>query len=99
MNQTWVNSPMEMWAVTLIFAAIGFFFIIMTYGALIQSYRTKKYVSGVPFVGGIIVAISFLLSPIKLLALLGLLDYGVWMVPVSIVKNFISDKKVKKESK
>lgn len=96
MNQAWVNNLMEMWVATLIFAAIGFFFIIMTYGALIQSYRTKKYVSGVPLVGGIIVAISFLLSPIKLLALLGLLDYGVWMIPVSFIMNVVKDKKENK---
>ena len=73
------------WSLTAVLGGIGLFFLIMTYGALYSSHKTGKYVSGVPCVGGFFILIAFLLSPIKWLAFLALLDYGFWMIGASII--------------
>lgn len=60
--------------------AFGFFFMILCY---YTSFFTKS--SGGPFLGGLLVAIGFLLTPYKWFALLGLLDMGFWSLPYAIV--------------
>lgn len=80
------------WIATIIIGAIGLFFLVMTYGALIASRRSGKHVSGVPCVGGICLVIAFLLSPCKWLALLGFLDYGFWELPYLLIKDLVLDK-------
>ena len=67
------------WAAPAVLIAIGMFFIVMSYGALIQSKKTGKHISGVPFIGGIFVFLGFIISPIKWLAFLALLDYSYGM--------------------
>ena len=67
--------------------AIGAFFLFMTYGAMISSKLHNRHISGVPLVGGFFVLVGFLLSPIKWLALLALVDPGIWMLPYAIYLN------------
>lgn len=77
----WSNVPdTTKWVVAGVLVFIGAFFLFMTYGALITSVKHKTHVSGAPFVGGVFVLVGFLLSPIKQLALLALIDPGPWLV-------------------
>ena len=81
----WSNVPdSTKWAVAIILALIGAFFLFMTYGSMIVSKRQNTHISGVPFVGGFFILAGFLLSPVKWLALLALLDPGIWMIPFAI---------------
>ena len=89
-------SPFYRWILTGIIAAIGLFFLCMTYGALILAHKNKgtdKYTpSGVPCVGGLIIIFAFLISPCKWLCFLGLLDYGLWELPYLLITEFILPK-------
>jgi hypothetical protein len=90
----WSNIPdSTKWTVAIILALIGAFFMFMTYGSMIAGKRSNTHISGVPFVGAIFVFLGFILSPIKWLAFLALLDPGILMIPVSIFQN----KKAKKK--
>ncbi len=77
---------------SILLVCIGLFFMGLCYYTV---YFTKS--SGVPFLGGIIVALGFLLSPYKWLALLGLLDFGVWALPYSIISEIMLGKKIRKK--
>lgn len=91
----WSNLPdSTKWLVGGILVAIGAFFLFMTYGAMISSKRHNTHISGVPLVGGFFVFLGFMLSPIKWLALLALIDPGIWMFPYAIYLNH----KAKKEN-
>ena len=81
------------WGVCILLGSIGVFFLVMTYGALIVSRKSKHFVSGVPCAGGICIVIAFLLSPCKWLALLGFLDYGLWYLPYLLIRDLVIDKK------
>lgn len=74
-----MNEFVMKYGVSIIFWVIGLFFVIVSYAAT----RTKS--SGVPIVGGIIILIGGLLSPIKWLALLCFVDYGFWYFPISFI--------------
>ena len=81
----WSNVPdSTKWTVAIILALIGAFFLFMTYGSMITSIKHNTHISGVPFVGGLFILAGFLLSPVKWLALLALLDPGIWMIPFAI---------------
>ena len=56
---------------TFLLCGIGVFLIVSTYLA------NRAGHSGMPVVGGVCVAVGFLISPVKWLALLGLADYGI----------------------
>ena len=91
----WSNVPdSTKWVVAGVLVFIGAFFLFMTYGALITSVKHNTHVSGAPFVGGVFVLVGFLLSPIKLLALIALVDPGPWLVIYGIWKG----RKAKKDS-
>ncbi|MBO4450600.1 MAG: hypothetical protein J5777_08430 [Clostridiales bacterium] len=94
----WSRTPdSTKWAVAVILAGIGAFFLFMTYGAMISSKRHNTHVSGVPFVGGFFVFLGFILSPVKWLALLALLDPGPWMIPFAIWEGHKAGKDRKDE--
>lgn len=97
---TWDDLPdSTKWVAAGILVAIGVFFLFMTYGSMIQYKIKKVHSSGVPLVGGFFVLIGFLLSPIKWLALLALLDPGVWMLPYAIYLSHKEKKENKGEGK
>lgn len=94
----WSNVPdSTKWALALILGLIGAFFIFMTYGSMFTSKKHNTHISGVPLVGGIFIFLGFILSPIKWLAFLALLDPGIWMVPLAIWENKKADKKQKQD--
>lgn len=73
--------------VCIILCAIGLFFVVMTYGA----HFAER--SGVPLVGGFFIAIGFLTTPVKWLALIGLIDPGYWSIPYSLILDHIRSKR------
>jgi UDP-N-acetylmuramyl pentapeptide phosphotransferase/UDP-N-acetylglucosamine-1-phosphate transferase len=82
------------WAGSAILIAIGMFLIVMSYGAFIQSKRTGRHISGIPFFGGLFVFLGFIISPIKWLAFLALLDYSYLMLIYCLLsERFKQDKK------
>lgn len=76
--------------VCIILVSLGVLAWIITIGARISSRRTGHYVSGIPAVGGILVAAGFLFSPIKWLALIGLLDFDLWYLIINVVAAIIN---------
>ena len=71
---------MHPWVFPCIFWGIGFLYLIINVGANIETKKLRKkgidyYVSGVPLLGGIHFLIAGLISPVKWLALLCVLDY------------------------
>lgn len=58
----------------------GLFFYIMNWAIYIHNKQGKKWVSNTPPLGGLLIAAVFLLTPYKLLALIGLTDPGLWVI-------------------
>ena len=75
------------YGVCIILCGVGLFFVVMTYCA----YFADR--SGVPFVGGFFIAIGFLTSPVKWLAVVGLIDSGYWSIPYFLILDHIREKK------
>lgn len=75
------------YGVCIILSAIGLFFIVMTYSA----YSAGR--SGAPFLGGLLIAIGFLTTPVKWLALLGLIDPGYLGIPYFIITDHLREKR------
>lgn len=78
---------MQEWLMTITLGIIGVFLIAVTYAALYQSKKSQKHISGFPFFGGFILAVAFLFSPIKWLAFLGFIDYGLWLLLLLATQN------------
>lgn len=72
--------------ICVVFAAMGLFLIIGNISVMLSHRFKKTHASGIPFLGGILIAIGFLTTPkpFKYLALLGFLDPTIWMMFVSI---------------
>ena len=84
---------MQEWLFTTALSIIGLFLISITYIALYQSKKRNKFISGVPFFGGFILAVAFLFSPIKWLAFLGFIDYGLWFLPYSLIYDHFQNRR------
>lgn len=87
---------MQEWLMTITLGIIGVFLIAVTYAALYQSKKSQKHISGFPFFGGFILAVAFLFSPIKWLAFLGFIDYGLWLLPYVLIMDYYNNKRFKK---
>lgn len=87
---------MQEWLMTITLGIIGVFLIAVTYAALYQSKKSQKHISGFPLFGGFILAVAFLFSPIKWLAFLGFIDYGLWLLPYVLIMDYYNNKKFKK---
>ena len=86
---------MHPWVFPIIIGGIGILYLIINIGAIIetkkiQSKGSDHHISGIPFLGGIHLLIAGLISPIKWLALLCVLDYTLWsfLYAVFIVDYF-----------
>lgn len=75
--------------VTVVLVALGLIAWVITIAARIESKRSGHFVSGIPAVGGILIAAGFLLSPIKCLALIGLLDFDLWYLLVVVIPGML----------
>ena len=90
---------MHPWVFPAILGGIGICYIVFNILANIESKKQQRYISGIPFLGGIHILIAGLISPIKWLALLCVLDYTFWMFlyVVFFVGAFKKDKDKEKE--
>ena len=73
----------EAWVFPIIIGGIGVLYLIYNAGAIIETKKIQAkgsdhHISGIPFLGGIHLLIAGLISPIKWLALLCVLDYTFW---------------------
>ena len=75
------------YGVCLVLCIPGFILVIVSYLA----QRSGR--SGGWFLGGLLIAAGFLLSPHKWLAFLGLIDYGYWGLPLALITEHIFGKK------
>ncbi len=71
------------WVFPIIIGGIGILYLIINIGAIIETKKIQAkgsdhHISGIPFLGGIHLLIAGLISPIKWLALLCVLDYTFW---------------------
>lgn len=71
----------------LVLSGLGLLLVIVSYAAA----RAGR--SGIPLVGGLLIAAGFLTTPYKWLALLCLIDYGFWMIPYARIYTHIYQKK------
>ena len=74
---------MHPWVFPIIIGGIGVLYLIYNAGAIIETKKIQAkgsdhHISGIPFLGGIHLLIAGLISPIKWLALLCVLDYTFW---------------------
>ena len=75
---------MHPWVFPAIIGAIGFLYIFINVAAAVETKKIQAkgsdhHCSGIPILGGIHLLIAGLISPIKWLALLAVLDYTIWM--------------------
>lgn len=96
---------MHPWVFPAILGVIGLFYLVFNIGAILTSRKLQKegsdhHVSGIPFLGGIHILIAGLISPIKWLALLCVLDYTFWsfLYAVFFVGAFKKNKLAKNNS-
>ena len=71
------------WVFPAIIGGMGFLWLILNILAIIetkkiQSKGSDHHISGIPFIGGIHILIAGLISPVKWLAILCVLDYTFW---------------------
>ena len=90
---------MHPWVFPCIFAGIGVLYLLINVGASLETKKLQKkgidhYVSGVPLLGGIHFLIAGLISPVKWLALLCVLDYTILSI---LYSKFTSDRSKKNE--
>ena len=94
---------MHPWVFPTIIGSIGILYLIYNIGAIkkkkkIQAKGSDHHISGIPFLGGIHLLIAGLISPIKWLALLSVLDYTFWSFLYAVFfvgcfrKNDVSEK-------
>lgn len=84
--------PKYDWWVYIVLASPGIFLYVMNWLIVFHNARGGKWVSNVPGLGGLWIAIVCLLSPVKWMALLGLTDPGVWLIFVAIFQGVFSRK-------
>ncbi len=85
---------MHPWVFPIIIGGIGVLYLIYNIGAIIETKKIQAkgadhHISGIPFLGGIHLLIAGLISPIKWLALLCVLDYTFWSFLYAV---FIGDR-------
>ena len=76
------------------FVLIGMLLVMINSATLLASFITGKTVRSIPWIGGVMVAVGFILSPsFKVLALLGLFDLGIWEFTMHIISDYQRNKR------
>lgn len=93
----WIK--MHPWVFPIIIGSIGILYLILNIGAIIETKKIQAkgsdhHISGIPFLGGIHLLIAGLISPIKWLALLCVLDYTFWSFLYAVFIGNFSKKKM-----
>ena len=76
---------------TFLLLGIGLFLVISSYKA------NKVGRSGIPFLGGILIAAAFLVSPVKWLAVLGLCDHSITYFVYIFISEWLVERRFKTE--
>ena len=89
---------MHPWVFPIIIGVIGLLYLLLNIGAIIETKKIQTkgsdhHISGFPFLGGIHLLIAGLISPIKWLALLCILDYTFWIFLYAVFIGDRSDEK------
>lgn len=84
-----MNEFLMKYSLSFLLAAVGVFFVVFNYSAVVHSKKSGHYVSGIPFIGGVLLFFAFIITPLKLLSLTCLLDYSIPMFFVSFVPEMI----------
>lgn len=66
------------WVLAGVVAGIGILYLLLNFLAIIKGKKENRFISGIPFIGGIHLLIAGLLSPCKWLALACILDFTIW---------------------
>lgn len=85
--------PVYDWWVYIVLAIPGIFLFVMNWIIFFHNARGGKWVSGIPFFGGLWIAAVCLLSPWKWLAFIGLSDPGIWLFFEALFLEFVLHKK------
>ncbi len=93
----WIK--MHPWVFPAIIGGIGILYLIINIGAVIETQKIQSkgsdhHISGIPLLGGIHLLIAGLISPVKWLAILCVLDYTFWSLLYAV---FIADR-IKKDN-
>lgn len=72
------SSSNHPWKLFGIVAGIGILYLVLNFMAIQKGKRENRFISGIPFIGGIHLLIAGILSPCKWLALLCILDFTGW---------------------
>ena len=84
---------MGSWIWCICSGSVGMFFVVLNYIALIRSKREGRFISGFPLIGGILLFLAFFLSPVRWLSVVCLLDYGIWTLPLVLIREAIRNKR------
>ncbi len=84
-----VSLGINPWIMPSIIGGIGILYICLNLMAIRAGKRQNRFVSGIPFIAGIHLFLAGLMSPIKLLSLLFLLDFTIW----NFIFSFIGSRK------
>lgn len=77
-----VSKGVNQWILPAVVGGIGILYIVANLLAMRASKKQNRFISGIPFIGGVHLLLAGLASPCKWLALLCLLDFTIW--------NFVS---------
>ena len=72
------------WILPAIIGGIGVLYIVINLLAMRESKKARKFISGIPFIGGVHLLLAGLMSPCRWLALLCLLDFTIWEFIVAL---------------
>ena len=70
-----------------VLAGFGAVLVILTYASYAESRRSRRFVSGFPIFGGFLIAVGFLITENRWLALLALTDPGFLMLPYALIRD------------
>lgn len=75
------------WLAPAIVGGIGVLYIVLNLLAMNKSKKEGRFISGIPFIGGVHLLVAGLMSPIRWLALLCLLDFTIWNFVAAIFQS------------
>ena len=77
-----------------ILVLVGMLLITINSATLLASFIKEKKIGSIPWIGGVMVAVGFILSPcLKAFALLGLFDLGIWEFTSHFFSEYRRNKK------
>ena len=94
-----MNEFVSKYCVSIILGFIGVLYIVFNISAVFASKKEGRFISGIPFMGGVHIFLAFLLTPLKWLCFLCLLDYTIPMFLFTFIPEMIDYQKVQRRFK